>query len=76
MRSAKTTRIYETSDVIRMPEPIEELGIEAGRVGVVDCVYDEGRMLLVEVPRPDGTTIGFVDIRTEPEPHVVGYSAM
>lgn len=72
-------RAYEELDMVPIPEDISELGVEAGRVGVVDFVYDEGRGLHVEVARKDGTTTGFVqmelrDSEAEEVWRVVAYS--
>lgn len=78
MADARTLRRYKMLDSVPIPEAIPELGIEAGTMGVVDSVYDEGRMLLVEVPRPGGTSVGLVDIRVDPGgvTRVVGYSRL
>lgn len=58
----KTHSTYKALDMVPIPESIPELGIEAGDLGVVDFVYDEGRGLHVEISREDGTTTGFVQL--------------
>lgn len=67
---------YRELDAISIPEAVPELGVEAGDSGVIEAVYDDGRMLSVEVPRDDGTSVGFVDIEVGPELHVVSYSPL
>jgi hypothetical protein len=47
--------------MVAIPEGIPELGIEAGTMGTIATVYDDGRMLDVEVSREDGATIGFAE---------------
>jgi len=59
----KTHTIYRELERIAVPEDVPELGIEAGTLGTIATVYDEGRMLDVEVSREDGTTVGFVDLK-------------
>ncbi len=51
--------------------------MDAGDRGVVAHVWDEGRMLEVEIPRPGGTSAGFVDLEVLPGGalRVVGYAA-
>ncbi len=63
----KTHSTYKALDMVPIPESIPELGIEAGDLGVVDFVYDEGRGLHVEISREDGTTTGFVQLETDEE---------
>lgn len=58
----KTHSTYKALDTVPIPESIIELGVEAGDLGVVDFVYDEGRGLHVEIGREDGTTAGFVQL--------------
>jgi hypothetical protein len=72
MGKAKT---YQEMDIIAIPDPIPEIGMEAGRMGVVDTVYDGGRMLLVDASSPEGPS-ALVDVRLDPEPRVVGYSPL
>lgn len=71
------TKTYEKMDVISIPEAIPEIGMEAGRVGVVDTVYDGGRMLLVDASSAHGAS-ALVDIRLDEDgsAHVVGYSEL
>jgi len=60
---APRTRItYEELEVVALPEDIPELGIEAGTTGTIVTVYEGGRMLLVEIGREDGTSVGLVDL--------------
>jgi hypothetical protein len=63
----KTHTTYRALDLVPIPEPIPELGVEAGDLGVVDFVYNEGRGLHVEIGREDGTTAGFVQLEAETE---------
>lgn len=74
MTSAAKT--YKKMDTIRMPEPIPQIGIQAGDAGVVDSVYDEGRMLVVEVSRTSDGLVAILDIATEPDLHIVSYSKL
>jgi hypothetical protein len=60
---AKTSATYRELEMVAIPESIPELGIEAGTMGTIATVYDDGRMLDVEVSREDGTTVGFVDLK-------------
>ncbi len=60
---AKTSATYRELEMVSIPEGIPELGIEAGTMGTIATVYDDGRMLDVEVSREDGATIGFVDLK-------------
>ena len=55
---AKTSATYHELERVAIPE----LGVEAGAMGTLATVYDDGRMLDVEVSREDGVTIGFVDL--------------
>jgi hypothetical protein len=71
-----TARTYKALDPIRILEPIPQVGIRAGDVGVVDSVYAEGRMLLVEVSRMSDGLIALLDIATDPDLHVVSYSKL
>lgn len=77
----RTHTTYRELDVVPIPQDIPELGIEAGRHGTVDTVYDDGRGgqgLYVEVSREDGTTVGFVQLESGSEGEslrVVAYSA-
>jgi len=68
--------MYKELDTIRIPEPIPQIGIRAGDVGVIDSVYDEGRMLHVEVSRTSDGLIALLDIATEPDLHIVSYSEL
>lgn len=60
---AKTSATYRELEMVAIPEGVPELGIEAGTMGTIATVYDDGRMLDVEVSREDGVTIGFVDLK-------------
>jgi len=72
-RHARAYDGYRELDLISIPEPIPELGIEAGVLGTVDHVYKGGRKADVEVAGDDGVTLGYVTISADPEPHVVAY---
>ncbi len=74
MKGAAKT--YEKLDAIRIPEPIPEIGVREGDVGVIDSVYDDGKMLHVEVSRTSDDLIALLDISTEPDLHVMGYSRL
>lgn len=67
-------KVYEKLDAIRVPDSIPEIGVRAGDLGVVDSVYDDGKMLHVEVSRTSDGLIALLDIATEPNLHVVSYS--
>jgi hypothetical protein len=68
-----TCGAYRELDLVAIPEPIPELGIEAGFLGTVDHVYNGGHKADIEVSNDDGLTLGYVTIEADPEPHVVGY---
>ncbi len=68
------TRKHKEGDIIRIPEDVPELGIEAGHYGYIDAIYDGGRMLFVEIRGDYGRPIGFVDVRVHPKPRVVSYT--
>lgn len=72
----KTHTTYRALDPVPIPENIPELGVEAGDLGTVDFVYDDGRGLHVEIGREDGTTVGFVQLEFDGEHswRVVAYS--
>ena len=67
---------YKEFDSIEIPEAVPELGVEVGESGVIEAVYDGGRMLSVGVPRDDGTSVGFVGIEVAPEMRVVSFSRL
>ena len=78
--TSKVPTTYQALDLVPIPEKIPELGIEAGDLGVVDFVYDEGCGLHVEIGREDGSTAGFVQLKSDPGTgayswRVVAYSA-
>lgn len=76
MRKA-TEKTYRELDPIEIPEAVPELNVEPGDMGVIEHVYDDGRILSVEVPKPGGVSVGFVDIDVSgPEPRVVAYSKL
>ena len=58
----RTRTTYEELQVVALPEDVPELGVEAGTTGTIVTVYEGGRMLLVEIGREDGTSIGLVDL--------------
>lgn len=73
----KTKEVYRELDPIEIPDAVPELSVEPGDRGVIEHIYDDGRMLSVEVPKPDGSSVGFVDIDVSgDEPRVVGYSRL
>jgi hypothetical protein len=72
-----TEKIYRELDPVEIPDAVPELGIRPGDRGVIEHIYDGGRVLSVEVPRPDGTSVGFVDIDVSGDkPCVVAYSRL
>jgi hypothetical protein len=72
---APTCGRYKELDLVTMPEPIPELGIDAGFLGTVDLVYNGGRKADVAVSH-DGDIFGYVTVEADPEPHVVAYYVM
>jgi hypothetical protein len=58
----RTRTTYEELEVVALPEDIPELGIEEGTTGTIVTIYEGGRMLLVEIGREDGTSVGLVDL--------------
>ena len=58
----RTRTTYEELETVAIPEEIPELGVEAGTTGTIVTVYEGGRMLLVEIGREDGTSVGLVDL--------------
>lgn len=58
----RTRTTYEELEVVALPEDVPELGVEAGTTGTIVTVYEGGRMLLVEIGREDGTSVGLVDL--------------
>ncbi len=58
----KDNIVYRELDLVPIPEDVPDLGVKAGDTGVVDFVYDGGHGLHVEIPREDGTSIGFVQL--------------
>jgi hypothetical protein len=72
-----TEKTYRELDPIEIPDAVPELGVKPGDKGVIEHIYDGGRMLSVEVPKPGGTSAGFVDIDVSgDEPRVVAYSRL
>jgi hypothetical protein len=49
-----------------------------GDLGVIVGVYDNGRLLGVEIPKDDGTSVGFVDLEVgaDGSTKVVGYAVL
>lgn len=72
------TRTYKELEVLPIPASIPDLGIEAGVTAVIDSVYDDGRMLLVEISGPEAPTDALIDIEVSPDGalSVVGYSTI
>jgi hypothetical protein len=58
----RTRTTYEELETVAIPEDVPELGLEAGTTGTIVTVYEDGRKLLVEIGREDGTSIGLVDL--------------
>lgn len=63
---------YELLEVVPVPEDVPELGIEAGTTGTVVEVFVEALLVAVEVSDDEGRTIDLINVRLDPEPHVVG----
>ena len=76
--TARTAHGYAELDLFTLPEGVPELGVVAGSLGTIVGIYDEGRLLDVEIGCDDGTSAGFVDVRIDEDgtPHVVGYSPL
>ncbi len=68
-----TCGTYKELDLVTIPEPIPELGIEAGYVGTVARVYEGDRKADVELSDDDGIAFGYVTVDADPKPHVVAY---
>jgi hypothetical protein len=64
---------YKELDLVTVPEPIPDLGVDAGFLGTVVHVYEGGRRADVELSDDDGITFGYVTVDADPEPHVVTY---
>jgi hypothetical protein len=58
----RTRTTYEELETVAIPKDIPELGVEAGTTGTIVTVYEGGRMLLVEIGREDGTSVGLADL--------------
>jgi hypothetical protein len=58
----RTRTTYEELETVAIPEDIPELDVEAGTTGTIVTVYEGGRMLLVEIGREDGTSVGLADL--------------
>ena len=71
-------KAYKELDSVAIPSDVPELGAKAGDRGVIATVWDDGRMLDVEVPKPAGTSAGFVDLEVLPDGtlRVVGHAKM
>ena len=61
----KTRTTYEELEIVALPEDVPELGVEAGTTGTIVTVYEGRRMLLVEIGREDGTSVGLVDLEVK-----------
>ena len=62
LMAPRTRTTYEELGTVAVPEDVPELGVEAGTTGTIVTVYEGGRMLLVEIGREDGTSVGLVDL--------------
>lgn len=70
-------KTYRELDPVEIPDAVPELGVQPGDRGVIEHIYDGGRMLSVEVPKPGGASVGFVDIDVSGDgPRVVAYSKL
>jgi len=58
----RTRTTFKELQTVAIPEDVPELGFEAGTTGTIVTVYEGGRMLLVEIGREDGTSVGLVDL--------------
>ena len=63
--ASKTRTTYKELEIVALPKDIPELGVEAGTAGTIADDYDGGRILLVEIGRVDGTSVGLVDLKVE-----------
>jgi len=70
-------KTYKELDSVEIPDAVPELDVKPGDSGVIERIYDGGRTLSVEVPKPGGTSAGFVDIDVAGDrPRVVSYSKL
>ncbi len=69
----ETARTYSELDTITIPDDVlaASLGIKSGATGTVVDVSPSG-ILAVEVSDEMGATLEILDVKTEPEPHVIG----
>jgi hypothetical protein len=67
----ETARTYSELDTITIPDDVLDVGIESGVTGTVVDVSPSG-ILAVEVSDKRGATLEILDVKTEPEPHVIG----
>lgn len=67
----ETARTYSELDTIAIPEDVLDAGIKSGATGTVVDVSPSG-ILAVEVSDDMGATLEILDVKTEPEPHVIG----
>jgi Domain of unknown function (DUF4926) len=58
----RTRTSYEEFETVAIPQDVPKLGVEAGTTGTIVTVYEGGWMLLVEIGREDGTSVGLVDL--------------
>ena len=67
----ETARTYSELDTTTIPDDVPEVGIRSGSIGTVVDVSPSG-VLAVEVSDERGATLEILDVKTEPELHVVG----
>ena len=67
----ETAHTYSELDTIAIPYDVPEVGIRSGSVGTVVDVAPSG-ILAVEVSDETGATLEILDMKTEPELHVIG----
>jgi hypothetical protein len=74
----RETMTFKELDTVRIPEDVPELDVRRGDRGVIATVWDDGRMLDVEIPKDDGTSAGFVDLKVLEggSTRVVGYAKL
>lgn len=74
-------KAYHSMDMIRLPEPIKELGLKAGTPGAIDTVSrksDEKILLLVDVsgPKLPASAIVEIEVAKDGAERVVSYTKL
>ncbi len=71
---------YEPLKAVRLPDPIPDIGMEAGTYGCIDRVYDGGKgikMMLVDFSSADGpSALVGMEILPDSSLRIVGHSEL